>query len=250
MTPTMLISCPECKTKIRAPESAIGKKIRCKACEHVFAVKPPNKPSEITATPPSKPAAEKKKAEPKGKAPPPPKEEKPPLKPVPDEDEGNDDDGNPYDVTTLDETYRCPQCAAEMDGPEAIICLNCGFNVRTRTIVMQRRIKDITGEDKFWWLLPGILCALAVVLLITYYLIHTFVLPSSIWDTWDDLSERMSRTKVLADDSITGWYCFLFHPGFLGLFGLLLAFICWKLGKFAFERLVLHPTPPEREVED
>ena len=94
--------------------------------------------------------------------------------------------------------------------------------------MQKRRIKDITGEDKFWWLLPGILCALGVVLLITYYLIHMLVLPSSIWDNWDDLIEQKSRSKVLADDSITGWYGFLFHPGFLGLFGLLLAFICSK----------------------
>jgi predicted Zn finger-like uncharacterized protein len=246
MTPTMLISCPECKTKIRAPESAIGKKIRCKACEHVFAVKPPNKASETAAPPSSKPG-DQKKPEPKGKAPP-PRQEKPPLKPVPDEEE-NDDDGKAYGITELDESYRCPQCAAEMDGPEAIVCLNCGFNTRTRTIARTQRIKDITGEDKFWWLFPGIACALAVVLIITYYFIHMFVLPSSIWEDWDDLVEQKGRIKALADDKITGWYQFLFHPGFLGLVGLFLALVCWKLGRFAFERLVLHPTPPERELE-
>jgi predicted Zn finger-like uncharacterized protein len=249
MTPTMLISCPECKTKIRAPESAIGKKIRCKSCEHVFAVKAPNKPGEITAPPPAKPGEQKKKPEPPAKAPPPKQEKPPPLKPVPDEEEENDDDGKAYGMTHLDETYRCPQCASEMDGPEAVVCLNCGFNTRTRNIVQTRRIKHTTGEDKFWWLLPGILCAVGVVLLITYFFIHMFVLPSSIWDDWDDLVEQKGRMKAIADDKITGWYIMFFHPGFVGLMGLFFALICWKLGKFAFERLVLHPTPPEREVE-
>ena len=40
---TMVISCPECGTKMKVPESTFGKKVRCKKCEQVFAVRPPRK---------------------------------------------------------------------------------------------------------------------------------------------------------------------------------------------------------------
>ena len=40
-----------------------------------------------------------------------------------------------------------------------------------------------------------------------------------------------------------------FHSAFCGLMGLVFTWISWKLGRFAFERLVLHPTPPETEVK-
>lgn len=263
MTPTMVISCPDCGTKIRVPESSIGKKIRCKACEQVFAVQPPNKPSEAitkpeaTGKPPAKkatpPAAKKAAPVPAkkgGPAPPKKAEAEAPFKLAGDEPEVNDDDGKAYGLGETDETYRCPQCAAEMDGPEAVLCLNCGFHTQTRVLSEKRRIKDLTGEDKFWWLLPGILCGVGVVLLITYWCIHYFVIPSGIWDEWDSLVAEKGRNKAIADESITGWYQMFFHPAFTGLLALLFLWIGWKLGRFSFERLVLHPTPPELEIKD
>src|SRR5207248_1254355 len=91
MAETMVTACPECKTKIRVPESAIGKKIRCKACEHVFTIAVPKKnPAEVQKKPVKAAAAEKQPA----------KKPEAPLK-IADEDEpGNDDDGKAYGMGT------------------------------------------------------------------------------------------------------------------------------------------------------
>ena len=51
---TIVISCPECDKQIKAPADAVGKKIRCKSCEHVFVIKAPAKaPAPIKAAKPS-----------------------------------------------------------------------------------------------------------------------------------------------------------------------------------------------------
>src|SRR5262245_52786911 len=122
----IVTSCPECKKQIRAPASALGKKIRCKACEHVFVVEaPPKGKAAPSKAPPAKPGPPPKAVTP---AKPPPKGA-PPAKPSDDE---FDQDSNPYGVTTTELGHRCPQCAAEMPSPDAIICLNCGYNTETR----------------------------------------------------------------------------------------------------------------------
>lgn len=38
MTDTILIACPQCKAQLRGPVAMAGKKVRCKACGHVFVV--------------------------------------------------------------------------------------------------------------------------------------------------------------------------------------------------------------------
>src|SRR5947209_4244273 len=150
---TIVISCPECDKKIKAPADAVGKKIRCKSCDHVFVIKAPGKASAKVPGP-IKPAA------PSGK---PPKAEKPakptsPPKPSKPTDE-DDEDANPYGLAEVDEKLRCPQCAFEME-EGAFICVGCGFNTRTREQARTLRIKETTGQDKFLWLLPGILAVL------------------------------------------------------------------------------------------
>src|SRR5205085_4078975 len=97
---TMTISCPECDRQIKAPADAVGKKIRCKACEHVFVIKAPAKaPAPIKATKPAK-------AEKPAKSATAPKPAHPPKPTHYDED----DDRNPYGLAEADETLRCPQC--------------------------------------------------------------------------------------------------------------------------------------------
>src|SRR5205085_8967925 len=82
---TMTISCPECDRQIKAPADAVGKKIRCKSCEHVFVIKAPAKaPSPIKS-------GKQPKAEKPAKPVTPPKPSKPP-RPTDDDDENS----NPY----------------------------------------------------------------------------------------------------------------------------------------------------------
>src|SRR5207302_3806147 len=95
--------------------------------------------------------AEKKKAAPApasakkqpAKAPPPAEEKsEAPMKFAEEEE----DDGQAYGMGADDvAAYRCPQCAAEMAGPEATVCLECGFNTQTRTSARKRKLKEITG---------------------------------------------------------------------------------------------------------
>ena len=41
MATSFVIACPECKKQMKVTDALIGKKIRCKECEHVFAVSAP-----------------------------------------------------------------------------------------------------------------------------------------------------------------------------------------------------------------
>jgi predicted Zn finger-like uncharacterized protein len=122
MPETMVISCPECKTKIKAPESAIGKKIRCKDCKHVFVIKLPEKslPAKAGAV-----TAEKKGPPTKPK----PAEVKKPAIPVKKEEVEDPDlvqDRNPYGLKDAGESYRCPQCAAALT-PTMKFCGECSL---------------------------------------------------------------------------------------------------------------------------
>jgi predicted Zn finger-like uncharacterized protein len=234
----MLISCPECQTKIKAPDSMLGKKIRCKECKHVFLVQPPAKPQAVTAEK-KPPAAGKPKPAPAKKAP----------APAAAQESGDlDDDGKPYGVTEGGETFRCPQCAAAMESDDAIVCLECGFNTRTRALARTRRIRDITGNDKFLWLLPGILCVVAILLMVGYWCFHHFALPGIVYDNWDELLDKHpTRTKALGDDAVP-WTGMFFSPAIELWMALIFAFASYKAGKFAVKRLIINPEPPEVEI--
>ncbi|MBI1915055.1 MAG: hypothetical protein HYS12_10010 [Planctomycetes bacterium] len=237
---TIVISCPECDKQIRAPADAVGKKIRCKSCEHVFLVKAPAKtPAPIK---PAGPVAKPPKAEKPAKPATPPK----PSKPIDD-----DEDSNPYRIAEFDEKPRCPQCAyvlAEGD----VICLGCGFNLRTREPNRTRRIKDPTGEEKFFWLLPGILAVLGVILVIGYCFFHYFAWPGILIDGWDAIEDTYGgRIEALKKaENIPLWKGALIHPALFVFIVVPSLFASFRLGRFAVQRLILHPTPPEVEVDD
>jgi type IV secretory pathway TrbD component len=141
-----------------------------------------------------------------------------------------------------------------MESPEAIICLHCGFNVQTREATRTQHILDTTGEDKFMWLLPGILAVIAVPVMLVIWILYHFCLPYWIFgDKWDEVIDlpgiNGSRNKLAGDERLgqDSWYSLLFHYGIevwviVGF--LFLSFFCIK---FAVQRLILHPDPPERE---
>jgi ribosomal protein S27E len=207
MAEAITIICPECEKKITVPAAAVGKKVRCKGCQHVFAVKAPA----------TKPAGGKVAA---AKKPPIPK-----AKPKPtDEDE---EDDAPIGVTALDMAPRCPNCANEMESEEAVICLTCGYNTRTRERVETKAVEDTTKMTWFWWLLPGILCALFFIILLTFDILYTFNIEKYVDpDDW---------SAMFASGPFKIW--FIWAPT---------TFLNVGLATFAVKRLMLHPTPPER----
>jgi predicted Zn finger-like uncharacterized protein len=231
----IVITCPQCDKKIKVPDDKVGKKIRCKNCEHVFVIKPPAAQEAIAEAKTKPPAAPAKEAKPAK-----------PTKPSDDDDEtGPSKTG--YGMTDLDLGVRCPQCAAELESEESIICLNCGYNRVTRELVRTRKIKEVTGGDKFVWLLPGILAALGVLLLIGYCFFHHFALPGIIIENWDTLTATKSRLEALKDDSVAFWQAALCHPAIELWIFVFIMFGCWKAGRFAYKRLIENPNPPEVE---
>src|SRR5262245_32857778 len=104
MAEMMVISCPDCGTRMKVPEATIGKKLRCKSCEKIFVAKLPEKSPAIVEqkkAPPPKPKVDSKK---------PP----PPSAPMKFKDEEEEDTKDPYSMKQVEEGTRCPQCAALM----------------------------------------------------------------------------------------------------------------------------------------
>ena len=224
MAEAITIACPECDKKITVPAAAVGKKIRCKGCDHVFVIEAPAE-NKAGARPAGKAAAAKAPAGKAAQAKKAPDAKAKPTKPKDDDDEDN----NPYGVTSLDTSTRCPDCANEMESEDAVVCLHCGYNTRTREKARTRAVEDTTGGTWFWWLLPGILCALATLILFTFDIWYSF------------------KIEQLIDDPDL-WYAFITAAWFK-------IWIIWAPSiiimvgtiTFAVRRLILHPRPPEQE---
>jgi hypothetical protein len=226
MAGTIAVVCPECGKQVQAPPELIGKKVRCKGCSTVFTVQSAAQKTAIK-TAPSKPAGPVKAAAPAPKGKPP--AAKPVAKPQPSKtDDDDEDDGNPYAVTTLDLSPRCPECANELESADAIICLTCGYNTETRERARTRKVKETTGLDQTLWLLPGIACVIAIILLIVFDVIYCIKASEWFKDTW---------AEGFGD-----------HLGIKMWLVICCIFASWYAGKFAVKRLILHPTPPEVEL--
>ena len=203
MAEAITIVCPECEKKITVPAEAVGKKVRCKSCQHVFAVQAP--------------AAKK----------PPPAAKAKPVKAKPKPTDEDEEDDAPIGVTALDTAPRCPNCANEMESEDAVICLTCGYNTRTRLQATTRAVEDTTKMTWFLWLLPGILCALSFLILLTFAIVYQIYIDK--WINMDD------------------WYAFVAAPFFkIWFIWAPTTFVNVGLVTFAVRRLILHPTPPER----
>jgi DNA-directed RNA polymerase subunit RPC12/RpoP len=200
MATNTVIACPECKKKFKSREDLEGKKIRCPACNHPFVVR-----SE---------AADKGPApEAKGK----PKWEE------------EDDDPNPYGVTTLDLTPRCPHCANPLESADAVICLFCGYNTQTREMGYTKKVVAKTGGDQFAWLLPGFANVLGIVIFINLDIFFCLLLP--------DMVRGEEGWQLLDAESMRLWTV------------VISLFAIWTMGYYAYKRLILEPIPPEREKD-
>jgi hypothetical protein len=237
MATTITITCPECDKQLKAPASVEGKKIRCKSCGNVFAAKADLDEVEAVEEVPAKKAparAAPAKAAPAKPAPAKGKDKAPPAKSAKAEttpkakvEEDEDEDGNPYKVTDLNDAARCPECANEMESEEAVICLHCGFNTITRERARTRKVRDVTGGDVFIWLLPGIACVVAIIALIVFDVLYCVCA-----EDWFDQD---------------AWYSFLSSYGVKIWLVIPSLFLIYKAGYFAVKRLILNPTPPEIE---
>ncbi|MGH7172893.1 MAG: hypothetical protein ACRELF_01765 [Gemmataceae bacterium] len=219
-TPTILLVCPECGKQIKAPEHVFGKKVRCKFCQAAFVAKP--------GTDKKVPGKAEKPAGKAAKAPPVKPAPAKPAKPAAHDDD-DEDDANPYGLTDVNLSARCPDCANEME-EGAIICLTCGYNLRTREKAKTRKIYHLTAMEHFFWLLPGIACALAVCIIIGFNIWYLLKIEDLV--SWENDNFFLGMWTI---GGIKLWVVIMS----LGLI--------WLAGKFAVKRLILHPKPPEVE---
>ncbi len=199
MATTIVIVCPQCQKQVKGPADLEGRRVRCRACGHTFTV---------PAAEPSEPPGAKTKTKARSPAPAPKPEE-----------------NKPYNVVDLDLTPRCPHCAAELLTPDAIVCVHCGYNSQTRQRLETKRALETSGMERFQWLLPGILCAVALVPLFGAVGYLWFVLAPPEGDGPDDWLWARVWGSVICGFNI------------------------WFLGRFAVKRLIRNPRPPEQFLQ-
>jgi hypothetical protein len=223
MPESIVITCPDCHKQLKGPAELIGKKIRCKACGHIFTVKAPaaakTKPAPAPAKTKPAPAA-------KSAAAAQPLAEVLPVKEKPPASHADDVEGkNPYQITDIVLGHRCPQCAADM-AEEDIICLSCGYNTQTRmrtsTVLT---IENTTGE---WvvWLAPGVLLAL-----LAFVAVATICF---LWLYFNNRDDTGARLQLIFAMQIWG--------------SVFAAFVAWFSGRYAFKRLFINYRPPEKPL--
>jgi hypothetical protein len=213
MARTVTITCPECDKTLRAPGEILGKKIRCKGCGATFSARAAAGGEDEDDPPPRKkaPAAKAVPSKPKNSKP----------------NDEDDDEGTPYIVTEEYLGPRCPSCANAMEEGQRI-CLICGYDTETRLQSRTRKVRHVSGGDLFLWLLPGILCAILTLGLLTGQLLYIiFVVRESFGDAWYDFIGSLGM-KV--------WTT------------VMVLFICYYAGKYAIIRLCIDNTPPEVEL--
>ena len=212
---TLVITCPDCKKQMKVPETVRGKKVRCKECGAAVPV-PAGRAPETRVTTPEAQAKMAKLSE---------------------EEEAK----NPYGVTETSLAPRCPHCAYEIDPPDATICLHCGYNMIKRQRVGSMVTYERTFGDWLMWVGPGILALLGVGALVCFCLYFHYWLPYEMMSQKDADTLMGDRMKAMELDG--GW---MFFPGIELWLIVICVWLAWKCLRFAFKRLVLDYTPPEK----
>ncbi len=227
------IACPNCEKSLKVPPSVFGKKVKCKHCGHAFVVPDPDEEATAKPAKPTKPGAKPAAASP----PPPPSPE-----PAPEAKKSqfaDDDDDVPMkiEVLTDDEAPRCPHCAKELDPPDAIVCLHCGFNNRTRAKADTKKVWAPGAEDWIMHLLPGILALVICIGLIVWNII-----------AYQKMREWLAGSFLEMDDKdASGRNKFLVPPGFFICLSVLLSLALFvPCVKMAYRRLAKEYMPPEQ----
>jgi predicted Zn finger-like uncharacterized protein len=246
MAAAATVTCPECHKTFKGRLELDGKKVRCPRCEHVFVVRlgealkvdrggaeeaikaaPAKKASAAPPAVPVLPKAAKAAAGPAPAAPPPAPPPAgavttaPPPAPKAPLDDDDEDNPNPYSTTTPDLRARCPSCANPLESEDAVICLYCGYNTQTRAVGGTKKVIETTTQDRFSWLLPGLLSFGGAVVLVILSLFYCVTLPDMLGDSF------------FVHESLRMWVV-------ISALGCI-----WPLGHFALKRLILSPTPPE-----
>jgi DNA-directed RNA polymerase subunit RPC12/RpoP len=222
MTATISITCPSCKKHMTGPAAVQGKKIKCKACNHIFVAKgeTANAPAAKGPATPGSPAAKSKNNSSKTPAAKPKAEvDKNRLLDPEDVDPGK---GYEFIEKPPDAVARCPQCAYELETEDAIVCLTCGYNLLTRQRLQLQKTYELTFMDWVYWLTPPFGAVIGCLASLTFGI---FLWTGLVWwfgDWW------------FSHFSVQIWFTVFAAAG------------AWSTGKYAFKRLVYQWRPPEK----
>jgi predicted Zn finger-like uncharacterized protein len=225
--PTATVTCPECRKTFKGKIELDGKKVRCPRCQEIFRVRlGETLKVDLGGAEAREAIKAAKQSQPEPQAAPPPEPAAaapaPPSAPSLDDDWANEDNPNPYGVTTIDLRPRCPNCANPLESDEAVVCLHCGYNTQTRAAIRLKKTVETTTGDRLTWLMPGLLALGGMIALILLSLFYCVALPAILGDSF------------LVHESLRMWLT------------LILLGAMWPLGRYAMNRLVFNPTPPEK----
>lgn len=226
MSTAVEIACPNCGKSLKVPPAAVGKRVRCKHCEHAFVVRPPAGAAPAGR---SAPAAAATTAAPASSTPPATSPKKPFL---------DDDDEGVREIRLVaeDDAPRCPHCTQKLEPPDAKVCIHCGFNNVTRTKAETRKVWAPTAQDWIVHLLPGVLALAVCIGLIVW----GFVVYANMRD-W-----MVDSFLELEDKDATGKKKYIVPPGFFITLNALVSLAVFvPCIKFAYRRLVKEYYPPE-----
>ncbi len=234
MAAPLEVSCPSCGKALKVPAELAGKRVKCKGCLEVFLVRAPKVKPAAAAGPKPK-AAEASGAKP---APPDPATAKSNAKVTWDDEADNDNAA--HGVIHEEDIARCPHCAKELDPPDAVVCIHCGFNNRTRTRAETRKVWAPTQADYVAHLGPAVAAVVFAIVVIVGDFIATFHMKE--WLTGGPLEKE--GEKDLNGDPVfwvsPGLFVMLLWAASVGVFVPLL--------RYAYERLVNNSRPPEAKM--
>jgi DNA-directed RNA polymerase subunit M/transcription elongation factor TFIIS len=247
MASVIELPCPNCDTVLKVPETAFGKKVKCKHCGEIIAVNestlPSRKKSPAKSVTVSKPQAPAKK--PQAAAPPPPPPPPPPTPANPGykkflDDDSEEDTAKPTPLGVIDEGQdipRCPFCAKELEPPTAIVCIHCGFNNLTRTRADSKKVWAPDLSDWIHHLGPGILALLLAIGLIVLNVICFLNMRDWMTDTF------LQKDEKGADGEIA----FYIKPGAFITFILAATILpLLKAAQFGIKRCFINYRPEEK----
>lgn len=220
MADTFDISCPNCGKRLKVPANLEGKKLKCKDCQEVFQVRAPKAKAAPAAAKP---------------APPPP-----PPSPFLDDDDDDDVPGKaakPMTVVHEEDVPKCPHCAKELDPPDAVICVHCGYNNRTREKAETRKVYAADASDWLSHLGPAILLLLVAIALIGIDIYCAVNMRSWLEGSAIELDEK----------DLTGRKKMIIPPGaFIAFIVAISMAVIVPCMRFALKRLIFNFKPQEK----
>lgn len=231
MADTIDVSCPDCNKKLKVPARFAGKRVKCTGCgtpvsvaaaSPVAAAAKPVPTEESGARPAEAPAATKENAR------------------VTWDDEA-DSDNAPMSVVHEEIAPRCPHCAQLLIPPDAIVCVHCGFNSRTRMRAETKKVYEPEPAEWFAHLAPGVLCVIAIVVLLVLDVLCLM-----------DMRYWMEGGMLESDEEgFDGRKKMYISPGlFISMAFFASIFAIIPLSRIGYRRLFKDYMPPEEKIEE